>query len=213
MVAGSVLVLLMTLLYFGSIADPGSHLRGLPVAVVDEDTGANTPAGHVDVGQRVVAGLTGAQAVTSRLALDTMTLAAAQARVNKGAAYATAVIPSGFTASLLAVAGNPVSTGQAGVAGHRALDEQPGRDARSKPGHRRHAARGRCPVPTARPAATQIQRPDDRYQSGAQRSAGRPGDLVGGGLSAAAIAFGARFERLLCRADSPCYADFSVAPS
>jgi uncharacterized phage infection (PIP) family protein YhgE len=59
LVAGSVLVLLMTLLYFGSIADPGSHLRGLPVAVVDEDTGANTPAGHVDAGQRVVAGLTG----------------------------------------------------------------------------------------------------------------------------------------------------------
>ena len=66
MVAGSVLVLLMTLLYFGSILDPGPHLRGLPVAVVDEDTGANTPAGHVDSGQRLVAGLTGTQAVTSR---------------------------------------------------------------------------------------------------------------------------------------------------
>src|ERR1700757_1539410 len=86
LVAGSVLVLLMTLLYFGSIVDPGSHLRGLPLSVVDEDTGANTPAGHVDAGQQVVAGLTGAQAVTSRLALDKMTLAAAQARMNKGAA-------------------------------------------------------------------------------------------------------------------------------
>jgi hypothetical protein len=113
LVAGSVLVLLMTLLYFGSIVDPGSHLRGLPLSVVDGDNGANTPAGHVDARQKVVAGLTGAQAVTSRLALEKMTLTAAEARMNKGAAFATVVIPSGFTASLLAVAGNPVSTRQA----------------------------------------------------------------------------------------------------
>ncbi len=105
--------MLMTLIYFGSIVDPGSHLRGLPVAVVDEDTGANTASGRVDVGQEVVAGLTGSHAVTSRLALDTTTLGAAEARMNKGAVYATVLIPSEFTASVLAVAGTPVSTEKA----------------------------------------------------------------------------------------------------
>jgi uncharacterized phage infection (PIP) family protein YhgE len=103
----------MTLVHFGSIVDPGSHLRGLPVAIVDEDTGANTPSGRIDAGQRVVAGLTGAHPVTSRLALDKMTLTAAQAMMNKGAVYATVLIPSSFTALLLVVAGNPVPTGKA----------------------------------------------------------------------------------------------------
>jgi YhgE/Pip-like protein len=109
LVAGSVLVMLMTLIYFGSIVDPGSHLRGLPVAVVDEDTGTNTPSGRIDVGQQVVARLTSSQAVTSRLALDKRTRDEAEALMNKGAVYATVLIPSSFSASVLAVAGNPVS--------------------------------------------------------------------------------------------------------
>lgn len=85
LVAGSVLVMLMTLVYFGSIVDPGSHLRGLPVALVNEDAGVSTPSGRVDVGQQVVAGLTGSHAVTSRLSLDKTTLSKAEARMNKGA--------------------------------------------------------------------------------------------------------------------------------
>ncbi len=112
LVAGSVLVMLMTLVYFGSIVDPGSHLRGLPVALVNEDAGVSTPSGRVDVGQQVVAGLTGSHAVTSRLSLDKTTLSKAEARMNKGADYATILIPSGFTASVLAVAGTPVSPDQ-----------------------------------------------------------------------------------------------------
>jgi YhgE/Pip-like protein len=112
LVAGSILVMLMTLIYFGSIVDPGSHLRGLPVAVVNEDAGASTASGRVDVGQQVVAGLTGSHAVTSRLALEQTTLARGEARMNKGAVYATLLIPSGFTASVLAVGGAPVSASQ-----------------------------------------------------------------------------------------------------
>jgi YhgE/Pip-like protein len=112
LVAGSVLVMLMTLVYFGSIVDPGSHLRGLPVALVDNDAGVSTPSGRVDVGQQVVAGLTGSHAVTGRLSLDRTTLSKAEARMNKGAAYATILIPSGFTESVLAVAGTPVSPDQ-----------------------------------------------------------------------------------------------------
>ena len=51
---GSVLVMLMTLFYFGSIVDPTEHLHGLPVVVVDQDAGATTTSGRVKLGEQVV---------------------------------------------------------------------------------------------------------------------------------------------------------------
>ncbi len=101
----SVVIALMTLIYFGSIVDPASHLRGLPVAIVNEDTGADTPTGHVDLGQNVVTGLTGSPAVSSRLGLKQGTLAQAQERMDKGATFATVVIPADFSRSVVTLAG------------------------------------------------------------------------------------------------------------
>ena len=65
----TVVVGLMTLLYFGSIVDPSAHLSGLPVAVVNQDAGATTSTGTVDIGHQVVADLTGNSQITSRLAI------------------------------------------------------------------------------------------------------------------------------------------------
>ena len=73
---------LMTLLYFGSIVDPTAHLHGLPVAVVNEDSGATTPTGRVDIGHQVVAGLTGNSQITSRLAITVESLSQAQAQMD-----------------------------------------------------------------------------------------------------------------------------------
>ena len=98
---GSVLVVLMTLFYFGSIVDPGEHLHGLPVAVVDQDAGATTASGRVDLGDQVVGALTKTPAVTDRLALTVLSLSKADAEMDKGAAYAAVVVPSGFSASVL----------------------------------------------------------------------------------------------------------------
>ena len=113
LVAGSVLVMLMTLIYFGSIVDPASHLHGLPVSVVNEDVGASTPAGKVNVGRQVIEGLTNSAQVSHRLSLHVTTLATAEARMNRGADYAAMVIPAGFTASILTVGGTPGPAGQA----------------------------------------------------------------------------------------------------
>lgn len=64
--AGAVLVVcgvffLLSFMYLGGTADPRSHARHVPVAVVDEDTGATlqTPIGprRVDVGSQLTAGL------------------------------------------------------------------------------------------------------------------------------------------------------------
>jgi YhgE/Pip-like protein len=101
----TIVVALMTLIYFGSIVDPAAHLHGLPVSIVNEDAGAKAPTGQIAVGRQVVSALTSAQAVTSRLSLHAVSLAEAEKRMNRGASAATIVIPPGFSASLLSLAG------------------------------------------------------------------------------------------------------------
>jgi YhgE/Pip-like protein len=105
LVLASVVVFLMTLIYFGSVVDPASHLHGLPVLIVDQDRGASASGQRIDIGEKVVAGLTGTPAVSTRLQLTTVTWAEARTRMDTGKDYATVVIPPDFTASLLALAG------------------------------------------------------------------------------------------------------------
>ena len=52
----SAVVAVMTVLYISSVVNPLAHLRGLPVAVVNEDRGATIGSQHLDVGQQVQAG-------------------------------------------------------------------------------------------------------------------------------------------------------------
>ena len=101
----SIVVALMTLIYFGSIVNPSGHLHGLPVSIVNEDAGATAPTGRVALGQQVVSALTGTSGVTSRLSLRTVSLAEAEKRMNHGDSVATIVVPPDFSASLLSLAG------------------------------------------------------------------------------------------------------------
>jgi YhgE/Pip-like protein len=103
-VIAGVVVALMTLVYFGSIVDPSAHLHGLPVDMVDQDSGAITPTGRIDLGQQVVAGLTDNAQITSRLAITVGSLSSARAQMDKGATFATVVIPKDFTQTILALA-------------------------------------------------------------------------------------------------------------
>jgi YhgE/Pip-like protein len=104
-VLASVVVFLMTLFYFGSVVTPASHLRGLPVLLVDKDRGATSAGKVVNLGQQVVHGLTDNPAVTNRLQLTSVSWGQAQEQMNKGDAYAALVIPPTFTSSLLSLAG------------------------------------------------------------------------------------------------------------
>jgi YhgE/Pip-like protein len=101
MVVAGVLVFLMTLFYVGSVVSPVSHLRGLPVGLVNEDSGVTVAGQHVDIGDELASALRGSHAVSSRLTLESGSLAQAKAVMNRDGAYATIVIPSGLTASLL----------------------------------------------------------------------------------------------------------------
>jgi YhgE/Pip-like protein len=106
------LVFVMTLVYFGSVVDPAGHLHGLPVAVVDEDTGASLGSNRIDLGQQIAAGLERSPALSSRLSLHASGLTKAKDRMDLGKLYAAVVIPAGFTSSLLAIAGAPAPAGQ-----------------------------------------------------------------------------------------------------
>jgi YhgE/Pip-like protein len=97
----ALLVLVMTLVYFGSVVNPTGHLHGLPVAVVNGDAGATVGGRHVNLGDRIAAALTGAPAITSKLALRTATMPEATARMDVGKEFAAVVVPSGLTAALL----------------------------------------------------------------------------------------------------------------
>ena len=78
LILGSVIVAAMTALYIGSVVDPLAHLRGLPVAVVNQDRGATVGAQHLDIGRQVQTGLLASPAVTSRLHLEVLTLSQAE---------------------------------------------------------------------------------------------------------------------------------------
>jgi YhgE/Pip-like protein len=105
LILGSAVVVLITAFYVGSVVDPLAHLQGLPVAVVNQDRGATIGTRHVNIGQQVQRGLSGSTAVSGRLALTDTTLRSARQAMDRGACYATVVIPPGFTASLLTRAG------------------------------------------------------------------------------------------------------------
>src|ERR1700733_13582594 len=105
LVVGSLVVAAMTALYIASATDPLAHLRGLPVAVVDQDRGAAAGTQRLQIGQQVEAGLLAAPAVTDRLHLEVVTLSQAEQAMDRDGLYATLVIPPGFTANLLTATG------------------------------------------------------------------------------------------------------------
>jgi ABC-type multidrug transport system permease subunit len=106
-----VVISLVTAIYIGSVIDPVAHLRGLPVVVVDQDSGATSPSGQVTLGPSLVHALQSSKEVTSKLALKVTTLGNAEAAMGRGGAYAALVIPATFTASSLLDAGYPPPAG------------------------------------------------------------------------------------------------------
>jgi YhgE/Pip-like protein len=93
----------MTMLYISSVVNPMAHLRGLPVAVVNQDDGATIGSQHLDVGQQVQAGLLANPAVSHWLSLDHSSLAQSEQAMNRGSLYAVVIIPPDFTTNLLSV--------------------------------------------------------------------------------------------------------------
>ena len=134
----AILMFFMTLFYIGAIVNPAGHLSGLPVALVNEDSGATLHGSQVNFGAEVASDLRHSSGVTSRLSLDEISYAQAKAQLNSGKAYAAIVIPPGFTASLLSAYG--LSSASARHAGDPAADQPPGGIHGGPARHRRRAA-------------------------------------------------------------------------
>jgi YhgE/Pip-like protein len=110
----AILMFFMTLFYIGAIVNPAGHVSGLPVALVNQDRGAAMQGSQVNFGAEVASELLGTRDVTSRLALDEVSYAQAEAQLNSDSAYAAIVIPPGFSASLLSAYGLASASGSAG---------------------------------------------------------------------------------------------------
>ena len=101
----AVFTALMATVYFGSVVNPTGHLHGLPVMIVDQDTGALVEGHHENVGASLASGLKHSSLVTSHLKLTSGSLQQAQAQMDKGGAYATLVIPATLIRSVLLAIG------------------------------------------------------------------------------------------------------------
>jgi YhgE/Pip-like protein len=102
-VTASVVVAAMTTLYIWSVVDPLAHLKGLPVAVVNQDRGATVGSQRLEIGGQIQTGLLGNRAVSHWLHLEVSSLPEAQRAMSRGDLYATVVIPPDLTANLLGV--------------------------------------------------------------------------------------------------------------
>jgi YhgE/Pip-like protein len=110
-VIGIVLIGLMTTLYLGSAVDPIDHMHGLPVSLVQQDRGSF--AGQdADLGTALEKALLGSPEVSGKLAIHVESMAAAEDRMDRGASYATLLVPADFSRAALALAGAP-GTGRA----------------------------------------------------------------------------------------------------
>jgi YhgE/Pip-like protein len=104
-VIAAVFVALMSVIYFGSVVNPTGHLHGLPVIVVNDDTGASAHGQRVDIGSGLVRALEESSGVTTRLKLTNATIGQADAAMDRAAAYGALVIPATFSRSVLVAAG------------------------------------------------------------------------------------------------------------
>jgi hypothetical protein len=134
-IVGSVLIVLITGFYVGSVVDPLAHLHGLPVSIVNEDAGATIGARQVDFGAQLQSGLTGSRAVSRLLSLTPEPIRAAESRMNRNGSYATLVILHGVAAR---PDGAPTTHGHASRQAHDpAARQRACRNGRCRPRRRR----------------------------------------------------------------------------
>jgi YhgE/Pip-like protein len=123
-VIGAILIGLMTALYIGSAVDPIDHMHGLPVSMVERDAGGTIYGKPLDLGRKLEAELLGSPEVTEKLTIHVESTAAARDRMDRGASYATLVVPRDFTARTLNLIGAGKAHGRPGLPEVRLLSNQ-----------------------------------------------------------------------------------------
>jgi YhgE/Pip-like protein len=107
-VIGVILIGVMTALYIGSAVDPVDHMEGLPVSLVQGDKGSSGPAGlKLNLGRSLERGLRDSPEVSTKLAIHVESMEAAEDRMDRGASYATLLIPPDFSEEALGLISVP----------------------------------------------------------------------------------------------------------
>ena len=81
----AVFTAVMATVCFGSVVNPTGHLHGLPVMIVDQDTGAVVDGHQENVGASLTSALEHSLGATSHLRLTSGTLQQAEAEMDKAA--------------------------------------------------------------------------------------------------------------------------------
>ena len=97
-------------LYVGGNLDPVGHLKNLPVALVNDDSGAVVDGRAVNFGEQVVAGIQQAERADHSFAWRAVNAAEARTLLGQGKVYGALEIPANFSAalrSLISADGSP----------------------------------------------------------------------------------------------------------
>ncbi|MER6444362.1 YhgE/Pip domain-containing protein [Streptomyces venezuelae] len=96
------LALLLSLLYMGGIVNPNAELRDLPIALVNEDTGAPPAGQRQNLGTQITAAIA-ADPAGGKADWRELSLAQAQEQLDSGQVYGALVVPAGFTQAVTAL--------------------------------------------------------------------------------------------------------------
>ncbi|MER6121297.1 DUF3533 domain-containing protein [Streptomyces sp. NPDC001795] len=99
-VLSGLLALLLSLLYMGGIVSPKTHLRHLPIAIVNGDQGKPLPGQQQNLGTQIAASVTGSGTTGSQVSWRRLTLTEARDQLASGKVYGALVVPADFTTSV-----------------------------------------------------------------------------------------------------------------
>ncbi|MFI5861050.1 YhgE/Pip domain-containing protein [Streptomyces sp. NPDC051546] len=99
----SLVVVGLSLLYMGGVANPNGHLRDVPIGLVNADRGADVAGKHQNLGASITEGIADPRAAVPQASWRLLDAAAAREQMASGKLYGTLVVPEGFTAAVLSL--------------------------------------------------------------------------------------------------------------
>ncbi|MFD5149230.1 YhgE/Pip domain-containing protein [Streptomyces sp. NPDC058401] len=97
----SLVVVGLSLLYMGGVANPNGHLRDVPIGLVNADRGADVAGKHQNLGASITEGIADPRAAVPQASWRLLDADAAREQMKSGKLYGTLVVPEGFTAAVL----------------------------------------------------------------------------------------------------------------
>ncbi|MCS0601433.1 SNG1 family protein [Streptomyces sp. LP11] len=97
---------LITVLFTGSVADPGADMRDAPIGIVSLDAGAKAGGGTLNLGARVVTGITAQPQHPRKVEWKTYSsLAEVKRQIGRNKLWTAIVLPKDYSARMLSLTG------------------------------------------------------------------------------------------------------------